>query len=101
MSKLQRVDVLDVRRLPRAIERDDDGETDGDFRGRDGDDEENEDLRVVIRQAIAPTRKREKATSERLAAFNISSSDMKMMMMLRRRSTPAKPIVKSNPLTKR
>ena len=50
--ELQRVDVLDVRRLPRAVERDDDGQADRDFRGGDGDDEEHEDLAVVVGQAI-------------------------------------------------
>ena len=49
--KLQAADVLDVRRLARPIERDDDGKTDRHFRRRDSDDEENEDLRVVVGQA--------------------------------------------------
>src|SRR5450631_3917186 len=37
-----------MRRLPRAIKRDDDGKTDGDFRGRHGDDEKDKNLRVVV-----------------------------------------------------
>ena len=82
------------------IERDDDGEADRDFRGGDGDDEEDEDLRVVVRQAVGADVKREKATSERFAAFSISSRHMKMMMMLRRSSTPANPMAKSSPLTR-
>ena len=90
-----------MRRLSRAIERDDDGEADRDFSRGDGDDEEDEDLRVVIRQAGWIDTKPRKATSDRFAAFNISSSDMKMMMILRRNITPAKPIVKSIPLTRR
>ena len=45
--------------------------------------------------------KRENATSERLAALSINSRHMKMMMMLRRNSTPAKPMANSRPLTRR
>ena len=41
-----------MRRLPRTVEGDDDGETDGYFRSSDGDDEKDEHLRVEIRQAI-------------------------------------------------
>ena len=93
--------IFDVSRCRASVERDDDGKTDRHFSGRDGDDEKNKNLRIVIRQSDGPTRKRENATSERLAALSISSSDIKMMMMLRRSMTPAKPIVKSNPLTKR
>jgi hypothetical protein len=36
-----------------------------------------------------------------LAAFNMSSRHMKIVMMFRRRTTPAKPIVNSRPLTRR
>ena len=97
--EFQAADVFHVRRLPGAVERHDDGQTDGDFGRGHGDDEEDEDLRVVVGQAVSPTWNRENATSERLAAFSISSSDMKMMMILRRSITPAKPIVKSSPLT--
>ena len=46
-------------------------------------------------------RKREKATRERLAAFNISSSDMKMMMMIATQKHAGKAELKSSPLTKR
>ena len=35
-------------RLPQPEKRDDDGETNGNFRRRHGDDEEHEDLRIVI-----------------------------------------------------
>ena len=49
-SKLQRVDVLDVRRAPGAVERDDDGEADRDFGRRHRDDEKHEDLSVIIGQ---------------------------------------------------
>ena len=38
--------------LAGAIEGDDDGEADRDFGGSDGDDEEDQDLRVVIGEAI-------------------------------------------------
>ena len=41
-----------MRRLTLAIKGDDDGQADGYFGGGDGDDEENEDLRVVIGQSI-------------------------------------------------
>ena len=51
-QEFQPADVFDVGRLPGAIERDDDGKTDGDFRRRDGDDEKDEDLRVVVRQSV-------------------------------------------------
>src|SRR5881392_2972494 len=47
------------------------------------------------------TRNRENATSDRFAAFNISSSDMRMIMRLRRSITPANPIAKRMPLTMR
>ena len=101
ISKFQRGQVLDVRRLPGAVERDDEGQADRDFRRRHGDDEKHEHLAVVVGQARRITLKREKATSARLAALSISSSDMKMTMMLRRRITPAKPRAKSSPLTRR
>ena len=45
-------EVIDVDGLSRAIEGDDDGESDGDFCGGDGDDEENESLSVIVREAI-------------------------------------------------
>src|ERR1700722_407318 len=38
--------ILDMRRLAFAIQCDDEREADGDFGGRDGDDEENDDLAV-------------------------------------------------------
>src|SRR4030095_11770849 len=41
-----------MRRLPRAVESDDDSEPDGHFGCGDSDDEENENLRVVIWQAV-------------------------------------------------
>src|SRR5471030_1606414 len=50
--EFQRIDVLDVGRLPGAVEGDDDGEADRDLRRRDGDDEEHEHLRVVVGQAV-------------------------------------------------
>ena len=50
-SKFQAADIFDVRRLARAVERDDDGQTNRDFSGRHSDDEENENLRVVVGQA--------------------------------------------------
>ena len=37
-----------MRRLPQAVEGDDDGEADGHLGGGDGDDEEHEDLPVVV-----------------------------------------------------
>ena len=49
--KFQAADVLDVCRLPRPVERDDDGKANRDFGRCDSDDEENEDLRVVVGQA--------------------------------------------------
>ena len=51
ISKLQRVDVLDVCRAPGPVERDDDRETNRHFGRRDRDDEENENLTVIIGQA--------------------------------------------------
>ena len=48
--EFQTGDVFDIRRLPRAIERDEKRKPDGHFSRRDRDDEKHEDLRVVIRQ---------------------------------------------------
>ena len=39
-------------RLAGAVEGDDDGEADGDFRGGDGDDEEDEHLAVVVWKSV-------------------------------------------------
>src|SRR6266516_5554323 len=47
------------------------------------------------------SRKREKATNERLTAFNISSMDIKIIKGLRRISTPVTPTVKIMALTMR
>ena len=41
-----------MRGSPGTKERNDDGKTDRDLRGRDGDDEKDEDLRVVIGKAV-------------------------------------------------
>ena len=49
--KFQATDIFDVRCLSRPVESDDDGKAHGNFRRRNGDDKENEDLRVVVRQA--------------------------------------------------
>src|SRR5271154_7007215 len=57
--EFQRVDVLDVGRLPGAVEGDDDREADRHLSRGDGDDEENEDLRVVVGQAIDKVEARE------------------------------------------
>src|SRR4051812_20004338 len=48
---LQRTDVFHVGGLACAVESNDDGEADRDFGGGDGDDEKDEDLRVVSRQS--------------------------------------------------
>ena len=50
-SKFQSVDVFDVRGLSCAKECDDDGEANRDLGRRDGDDEEDKNLRVVIRNS--------------------------------------------------
>jgi len=50
-SKFQTVDVFNVRGLARAKQRHDDGEANRDLRRRDGDDEEDKNLRVVIRNS--------------------------------------------------
>src|SRR6516225_1699812 len=46
-SVLQLVDFADLQRLARAVERDDDGEADGDLGRGDSDNEEDENLAVV------------------------------------------------------
>ena len=92
--KFQAADVFDVRCPARPVERHDDGQTHRNFGGRNCDDEKNENLRVVVRQPGRTDAEPGKCDERRFAAFNISSSDMKMMMMLRRSITPANPIVK-------
>lgn len=44
-------EVIDIDGLAGPVEGDDDGEADGDFSGRDGDNEEDHDLTVEVRKA--------------------------------------------------
>ena len=90
-----------MRRLPCAIQRDNDGKTNGDLGRRHGDDEEDKNLRVVVGNSRGIEAKTGEGDERKVGCVELSSSDMKMMMMLRRKSTPANPIVKSKPLTMR
>ena len=97
--RISAVDVLDMRGLPGAVKRDDDREPDGHLRGGNGDDEKHKHLPVVIRQAVLSRGTGRRRRARDSAAFSIISRHMKMMMILRRSSTPAKPMAKSRPLT--
>jgi hypothetical protein len=50
--KFQAADILDVCCLPRPVQSDEDGKAHGNFSRCHSDDKENEDLRVVVRQAV-------------------------------------------------
>src|SRR6187549_2328953 len=50
--KLEGVDILNVNRLPGAIEGDDDGQADGHLGGGHGDNQEDKHLRVVVGQPV-------------------------------------------------
>src|SRR6516225_299694 len=51
-SEFQRVNVFDVRGLPGTVQRDDDCESNGDFRSRDRYHEEHQYVRVIVRQPV-------------------------------------------------
>lgn len=52
MLAFQSGEFIRVNRLARAIQRDDDGESDGDFSCGDGDNEKHQHLSMYIRQAV-------------------------------------------------
>ena len=75
-------------RIAGPEDRHDDGQPHRDLGGGDRHHEEHDDLPVHRRRAPRP-----KATNARLAAFSISSIDMKITSGLRRTRTPTTPIV--------
>jgi len=67
--EFQTIDVVNVRGLSHSIERNDNGETNGDFGCRHRNDKEDENLRIVIRQAAridAESGKRDKRKIRRI-----------------------------------
>ena len=80
-----------IERFDVPEERDDEGEPDRRFGGGDGDDEKHDDL------PVRRPRKWPNAMNVRLTAFSMTSIDSSTVMMLRRSSTPAVPIVNSTP----
>ena len=100
-SKFQAADVFYVSRLTCAKEGDENGEPHRYLRCCNGNHKKDEHLRVVIGQPVRTNSEPRKRDKDKLAAFNINSRDMRMMIKFRRSMTPAKPIEKRMPLTMR
>ena len=91
----QNIHFIRQHRLAIAEERDDDAQAHRGFGRRIGDDEDGENL-----PSTEPT-SRENATRLMFTAFRISSTDIRMMITLRRVTTPITPIVNSARLKNR